>query len=63
MNFSSQTLTTEEAAKYLGVGSGTLQNWRSQGRGPKFLKIGRAVRYHKETLDRFLAESEVQQTV
>jgi hypothetical protein len=24
---------------------GTLSNWRSQGRGPTFVKIGRSIRY------------------
>jgi len=27
------------------VTTGTLSNWRSQGRGPKFVKFGRNVRY------------------
>ncbi|WP_431189983.1 helix-turn-helix domain-containing protein [Desulfurivibrio dismutans] len=48
-------LTTEQAAPILGVKPGTLEVWRVQGRGPAFLKIGRAVRYRAEDLDRFLA--------
>lgn len=27
------------------VTTGTLSNWRSQGRGPSFVKFGRSVRY------------------
>jgi len=40
-------LTEQEvAARWRGVVSpGTLRNWRSQGRGPLFVKIGRAVLY------------------
>lgn len=33
-------LGTPEAAEMLGVSSKTLENWRSIGTGPKFLKIG-----------------------
>ena len=29
----------------LGVEVKTLQNWRGQGKGPRFYKIGRSVRY------------------
>jgi hypothetical protein len=27
------------------VTTGTLANWRSKGRGPRFIKLGKAVRY------------------
>jgi excisionase family DNA binding protein len=49
-------LTTEQAAPILGVKAGTLEVWRVQGRGPAFLKIGRAVRYRPQDLDRFISE-------
>jgi hypothetical protein len=36
----------ELAARYRGlVSAGTLRNWRSQGRGPPFVKVGRQVLY------------------
>lgn len=44
-------LPASEAAKYLGVAEKTLANWRSQGRGPRFLKRARRVWYRKEWLD------------
>ena len=31
-------LDTKEAAPFIGVTSGTLENWRVQGIGPKFIK-------------------------
>lgn len=49
--------TTEEAAERLGMKKGTLEVWRVQGRGPRFLKLGRAVRYPEEFLDDFLMQS------
>ena len=32
--------TATQAAKVLGVTSGTLTNWRTQGKGPRFRKLG-----------------------
>lgn len=47
-------LTTREAAQYLGLAVSTLNKWRCHGGGPEFLKLGRAVRYRQDDLDRFL---------
>lgn len=43
-------LTPTEVSDYLGVPVGTLANWRYQGRGPSFLRVGRHVRYRTEDL-------------
>ena len=40
-----QLATPEEVADYLRKPAKTLTNWRSQGIGPKYRKIGRDVRY------------------
>ena len=40
-------LWPEEVAEMLGVPVGTLANWRYQGRGPAFVKVGRHVRYRR----------------
>ena len=50
-------LTTEDAARYLGLSKSTLNKWRVYGLGPTFIKLGRAVRYRLEDLDQYLAES------
>ena len=47
-------LTTRQAAHYLGLSMTTLNKWRCYGFGPKYLKLGRAVRYRQEELDRYL---------
>ena len=41
----SEWLTTGQAASFLKVAPGTLQNWRTQGKGPKFVKRGNHVYY------------------
>lgn len=40
-------LTQEELAEYLGLSKPTLQRWRREGYGPKYLRIGKHV-YYKE---------------
>ncbi len=43
-------LTTQQAAWLLRVSHKTLQRMRVEGRGPKFVKIGRCVRYRQADL-------------
>lgn len=38
-------LTPDQVSEYLDVPLGTLANWRYQGRGPAFVRLGRHVRY------------------
>lgn len=39
----------------LGVSRSTLQSWRYSARGPRFIKIGRLIRYRNVDVDAFLA--------
>ena len=43
-----RTLTDIEVAARLGVSRFTVRSWRLKGVGPRFLKMGRAVRYRPE---------------
>lgn len=43
-------LTTAEAAEALGVSVRTLGALRAAGQGPRFVRVGRAVRYPRATL-------------
>jgi hypothetical protein len=58
----SQRVDTIEAASWLGLKPGTLEVWRSLGRGPRFLKIGRKVFYKIEDLELF-ANAHVVETI
>jgi excisionase family DNA binding protein len=49
-----ELLTTEQAAEYLQLSPKQLVQWRYFGRGPRFLKAGRAVRYRLSDLDAWL---------
>lgn len=41
-------LTDVEVAARLGVSRFTVRSWRLKGTGPRFLKMGRAVRYRAD---------------
>jgi excisionase family DNA binding protein len=49
-------LTPGQVASYLGVPQGTLANWRYLGRGPRFARVGRHVRYAAGDLAAWLDE-------
>lgn len=55
-----RSLNESEASEYVGLAKSTLRNVRSNGFRPKhlppppFLKVGRAIRYLKDDLDKWL---------
>ncbi len=52
---STPTLVNEtEAARILSLSVKTLRRWRWAGRGPRFIKIGGAVRYDPTDLTAFI---------
>jgi predicted DNA-binding transcriptional regulator AlpA len=54
---SSRLLSPDDVAALTGLSVETLAQWRSQGRGPNFVKISRNfVRYRQCDLDGWLAE-------
>ncbi|HEX5409185.1 MAG TPA: helix-turn-helix domain-containing protein [Gemmatimonadaceae bacterium] len=46
---------TPAAARQLGLSERTVSNWRLQGRGPEYLKLGKRVLYSTHALERFKA--------
>ncbi|MGB3414045.1 MAG: helix-turn-helix domain-containing protein [Microbacteriaceae bacterium] len=54
-------LTSEEVAEQLGLTSRTLLKWRSEGKGPDFIRIAnQRVRYTQADVDRWINEQRVQ---
>lgn len=41
-------------AARLGVSRSTLQSWRYSGRGPRYVKIGRFIRYRNADIEAYL---------
>ena len=46
-------LTDLEVSERLGVSRFTVRSWRIKGVGPRFLKMGRAVRYRSQDVDEY----------
>lgn len=55
-------LNENQAGEYLGVSVRTLQAWRVRGGGPRYVKIGRAVRYQRRELVAFQQSHTVSST-
>ena len=49
-----QPLTETQAAARLGLKVATLRAWRNQGRGPAYVRLGRAIRYLTVDIEEFL---------
>jgi predicted DNA-binding transcriptional regulator AlpA len=50
----SELIDEPTLASRLGVSRSTLQSWRYTGRGPRFIKLGRMVRYRSADIDAYL---------
>ena len=48
-----RVLSDAEVAERLGVSPFTVRAWRHKGQGPRFMKMGRAVRYRAEDVEAF----------
>jgi excisionase family DNA binding protein len=48
-----RVLSDTEVAERLGVSPFTVRAWRHKGQGPRFMKMGRAVRYRSEDVEAF----------
>jgi predicted DNA-binding transcriptional regulator AlpA len=57
------TLTDIEVAARLGVSRFTVRSWRLKGLGPRFLKMGRAVRYRPEDVGEYERQALVETQV
>lgn len=47
-------MTPKALGEHLGLSEGTLANWRSAGRGPKYVRAGGRVRYPEDEVVRWL---------
>jgi len=54
-----EILTDKETAAYLGVASRTLRDWRRQGKGPDYIRIGSKVRYQKSDILNYLEKNKI----
>jgi excisionase family DNA binding protein len=54
-----KALTERQVAEQLGLSVATLRAWRHRGKGPRFLRLGRSVRYLPADVDEFVRASAV----
>lgn len=55
-------LNTEDVARQTGLAVSTLEKLRLTGNGPRFVKLGRAVRYRPEDIENWIASRIVSST-
>lgn len=48
---------SRQAAEHLNVAEQTLRAWRLRGHGPRFIKLGRSIRYDPQDLDDWVASN------
>ena len=49
----------KRVAEVMGIAIQTLRNWRFQGTGPAYSKVGRAVRYRLDDVIHFMEERRI----
>lgn len=49
-----ELLTTAQVADMLGLRVNTLEHWRTDGKGPRFLYVGSRVRYRRGDVDEWV---------
>ena len=52
-------LTPQDLEREYGISTKTLANWRSQGKGPAYFKLGNAIRYRGGEVEKWVAGSKV----
>lgn len=50
-------LTDQQLSEMTGIPRSTLAQWRHRGIGPAYSKLGQRVRYHRASVDQWLAEN------
>jgi excisionase family DNA binding protein len=53
-----ENFTPPQLSEYLQIPEETLRKWRLQGTGPKYVRIGKHVRYRRMQVDRWLEQRE-----
>lgn len=56
-NSTTRLINEKAAAAMLGLSIRTLQTWRWRGCGPRFLKVGRLVKYSITDIESFIESS------
>jgi predicted DNA-binding transcriptional regulator AlpA len=52
-----ELMTQHELAALLNISTATMANWRSAGKGPRYVKLGGKVKYRKIDVEEFINDS------
>ncbi|BEV73209.1 hypothetical protein THUN1379_26910 [Paludibacterium sp. THUN1379] len=58
MQTSLDCFTRQKAAEYLGVSVHTLNQWASEGKGPRSIRVGRQCVYKRDDLEKFRGDTQ-----
>jgi excisionase family DNA binding protein len=47
-------MTEPETAEHIGISLSGLRKWRSDGRGPPYVRLGRLIRYRRTVVEEWL---------
>ena len=53
-------LSPREVEEIYGIDSGTLANWRTYGKGPSYIKVGRLIKYVIADLEEYFERHRIQ---
>ncbi len=56
-----ELLTEGEVAEVLKCTKSALRRWRREGRGPRYVRVGRLIRYRQPDLELFIEKNAVRQ--
>lgn len=59
MSLTKHLVAPEEVAAYLGISPDTMKDYRQQGRGPRYTRVGKLVRYRMADVEEWLARHSV----
>jgi predicted DNA-binding transcriptional regulator AlpA len=49
-----ELLREKQVSKWINASTAALRRWRREGKGPKFVKLGRLVRYRVEDVEAWI---------
>jgi hypothetical protein len=52
-------ISGRELSREFGIPERTLDQWRYLGRGPRFIRVGRHIRYRRTDIEAWLADNTV----
>ena len=59
LSIESELVSEKTLSKILEISEHTLRAWRRDNKGPKFKKLGKLVRYHRDDINTWFKEEDI----